>query len=140
VTMPVIRKLLESRLKTWADSHNPVLPVSWQNVDFNSPATGSYLMTHILPAPTGSEDLQGQHKAYIGIFQVSVVCPRGGGAALAESIAEEIATLFYTNLLLTSGAPVLGLQIVGAAILSKAIEADGKYTLPVSITYRADTT
>lgn len=103
MSQKLIRSALESRLATWAAAHSPVLQVAWQNAPF-TPPTSTYLRAHLLPADTDSRDLKGDHRQYLGVFQVSICAPAGTGPAAVETIVAELETLFPVNLRLTSGA------------------------------------
>lgn len=128
-----IRALLEGRLKAWADTQG--LAVHWQNVMLPQPA-GTYLQCFLLPAPTVSEDLQGAHRSFTGIFQVSVVTERGLGSGSGESIAESLSALFPNNLRLTGSG--LTVQIISPVSCGRPEQEPDCYYLPVSFTYRAD--
>lgn len=130
----LIRQLYEQRLATWAATKS--LPIAWQNVPFTAPS-GTYLRAFLLPADTDSQDLAGAHRAYTGVFQVSIVAPAGQGSVVAETLAAELDALFPNNLLLSSGA--FGAQIVSPCSTGPAIQDDTRYTLPVWFRYRADT-
>lgn len=140
MTMPRIRSLLEGRLSTWAAARSPALAVAWENAAFTPPA-GTYLRAFILPSATRSDDLEGSHRQYTGVFQVSIVAPLGTGPGAAEGIAEELATLFpvvtatggrYTN----SGFVV---SIITPMANGPFIREPDRNVLPVSCRYRADT-
>lgn len=130
----LIRTLYEQRLATWAATKS--LTVAWQNALFTAPA-GAYLRAFLLPADTDSQDLAGAHRAYTGVFQVSIVAPAGQGSVVAETLAAELDALFPNNLLLSSGA--FGVQIVSPCSAGPAIQDGTRYTLPVWFRYRADT-
>ena len=134
----IIRSLFEGRLKTWATARVPSLPIAFEDVAFTPPADGSpYLRAFLLPANTTSEDLEGKHTAYRGVFQVSVVTKAGGGRGPAELIAEEIAALLPNNLQLTK----TGFSVYVRSPMSTAPSqaADTTTLLPLSFQYRADT-
>lgn len=130
----LIRQLYEQRLATWA-AGKP-LPVAWQNVALTPPA-GTYLRAFLLPADTDSQDMAGDHRAYTGVFQVSIVTPNGQGSGAAEELAEELAALFPMALRLTSGA--FAVQIIAPTSIGQQIPGDTHLTLPVWFRYRADT-
>lgn len=133
----LIRQLFETRLNTWAKARNPVLRVAFQDVPF-TPASGeTYLRCFLLPATTSSEDLQGVHKAYRGTWQVSIVKPAGGGLGAAGGIEDELAALFPNNLQLTSGAFKVYVRTPMSA--APALVDSLNTTIPVSLSYRADT-
>lgn len=131
-----IRALLEARLSTWAKSQSPSIPIAWQNVPF-TPPTGRFMRAWIMPAETGSETLDGAHRRYVGVFQVNVVVPQGTGPAAAEALAESIAALYPMNDLLSMTG--LDLMIVSPMSIAQGFNSDGRYVVPVSCRYRADT-
>lgn len=135
----IIRSLFEGRLKTWATARVPPLPIAYEDVAFTPPADGSpYLRAFLLPANTTSEDLEGKHTAYRGVFQVSVVTKAGSGRGTAEGIADEIAALFPSNLALTK--TTFTVYVRSPMATAPAQQADTASLLPLSFTYRADTT
>lgn len=131
----LIRSIYEQRLAAWAAALS--LSVAWQNVAFTPPASGIYLRAFLLPGDTGSLDLEGVHRQYVGVFQVSIVAPAGQGSGASEQLAEEIAALFPMALRLTSGS--FAVQIVSPCSIGPAIQDGTHYTLPVWFRYRADT-
>lgn len=134
----IIRSLLEGRLKTWAAARSPVLRIAYQNVAFTPTASEIYLRAFLLPAGTNSNDLAGAHRLYTGVFQVTIVTPVGGGTGAAEGLADELAALFPLNDQLTkTGFSVLVMTPVEPG---PEQQEDTALALPVSFTYRADTT
>lgn len=134
MSQKTIRKLIEQRLAAWAAA-KPI-SVAWQNAPFTPPAA-TYLRAFLLPADTDSQDLAGAHRAYTGVFQVSIVAPAGQGSGAAETLAEEIDALFPCNLLLTSGA--FAVQVISPCSIGQALQDENRYTIPVWFRYRADT-
>jgi len=131
----IIRSLMETRLAAWAKTKN--LRVAYQNQNF-TPATGeTYLTTATLPALTDSLTLAGDHREYTGIFQVSVVAPAGKGAGAGEALADELAALYPLNDRLSKGSFIV--QIITPMAVARSIQGDTDFTIPVSLTYRADT-
>lgn len=133
-----VRYLLETRLANWAAARNPVLQVAWQNHPF-TPPSGTYLRAFMLPATTWSNDLAGAHRRYSGVFQISIVAQSGAGSGAAESIANELETLFPLNLSLTIASPAFRAFIITPVTIAPAIQEGDRHTLPVSFRYRADT-
>lgn len=133
----LIRSLYEARLKAWSAARVPALPVAWENVGF-SPPNDTYLQAFVLRAETTSKDLEGAMRNRTGVFQINIVCPIGKGAGHAESIAAEIDTLFPNNLRLTSGA--FFVQSISPLRTRPAIIGVDRYTVPVDLQYRSDST
>ncbi|MNE33682.1 hypothetical protein D3C76_551320 [compost metagenome] len=132
-----IRQIYEARLAAWAAARAPVLCIAYQGVTF-TPADGeTYLKAYTLPAGTSSETLGGDHKAYTGLFQVSVVTPSGSGTGKAEGIVDELAALFPLNARYTkSGLTVMTLTPVEPG---PGIPEGNTWTVAASFEYRADT-
>jgi len=134
----IIRSLFEGRLRTWATARVPALPIAFEDVAFTPPADGSpYLRPFLLPANTTSEDLEGKHTAYRGVFQVSIVTKAGNGRGAAEGIADEIAALFPNNLALTK--TTFTVYVRSPMATASAQQGDTTTSLPLSFQYRADT-
>ena len=122
-----IRTLLESRLKAWADARP--ISVDWENQTFGAPAD-TYLRFFILPAPTDSQTLDGSHRLYTGVFQISIVCPKDAGPQPGEALFPYSLRVTSGNFELTQTSPLSAGPVIN--------EAD-RYTIPMSGTYRADT-
>lgn len=135
MSQKLIRAALESRLATWAAAHSPVLQVAWQNAPF-TPPTSTYLRAHLLPADTDSRDLKGDHRQYLGVFQVSICAPAGTGPAAVETIVAELETLFPVNLRLTSGA--ITVTTTSPVSAGPGMNEPGLYVVPTSFRYRSD--
>jgi hypothetical protein len=136
MSLPLIRIILEARLSAWAKAHVPKLDVAWQNQGF-TPAAGMYLRSFILPGQTDSLDISGDHRVFVGVHQVSVVCPAGEGQGPGERLAQEIVDLFPLYLRLARQ----GFEVMVATppSIGSAIPDEDVYVLPVSYSYRADT-
>ena len=132
-----VRAALESRLATWAAARSPALAVVWENVPANPAQGQTYLRAFLLPADTQSDDLQGVHRARLGVFQVSIVLPIGQGPGAAMGIADELDALFPVNGRYTSGSVTT--QIITPASPASGFQDEATFIVPVSIGYRADT-
>ncbi len=132
-----IRKIYEARLKAWAGARVPVLRIAYQGVKFVPQTDETYLAAFTLPASVDSQDLQGAHRLYLGIFQVSIVVPAGKGTGAAEAMADELAALFPLNLRLTRDS--MTVMVYTPVEPGPGISEDATYTVPVSFRYRSDT-
>lgn len=132
----LIRSAFETTLKTWADAQIPAIPIAFENVTFTPPAT-RYLRAFLLPADTGSRDLEGRHREYLGVYQISIVLPIGNGAGPGETLVAALEALFPMTAPLTSG----GLQVFITSPLSasKAPQDPDRYVIPCSLTYSVNT-
>lgn len=132
-----VRAILESRLNAWAVARSPALRVAYENVTLQPAAGETYLRAYLLPADTETLDLQGLHRGYRGVFQVSICRPIGGGPGLSLDIAAELNALFPVNGRYTSGSVTV--QVITAVSAAPALQEESAYVLPVSFQYRADT-
>ncbi|MCK7252838.1 phage tail terminator-like protein [Enterobacter roggenkampii] len=133
---PDIAALLDIHLGEWADKEG--IPVSWDNVEFTPPETGIYLQSHDLPATPYSIDLAGRCQVYPGVYQVNVIARTATGRTLAALTAKKITALFHHNLVLVGeGFTCWVLSLPG---IHRGINNGVNWTVPVSLTYRAETT
>lgn len=139
------RQAIETPLAAWAAARSTPIPVAWENATFPpDDGTGTllsmpdtYLRAFLLPARTIGPDLSGAARAYMGVYQVSVLCAIDIGAGTAEGIADEIAALFpLDSLLAVTG---LTLQVITPVTSAQGAQDGNHYTVPVSFTYRAYT-
>lgn len=133
-----IRRMLESRLADWAGERCPEIPVAYQNGKFKPPANGPYLRVFLLRARTEAPDLAGQMRTRRGILQINIAGIDQTGPVEVESIFGELEELFPVNLRLTD-ADGFEVQIIEPGSLGPAFPSEGRYTQPVSFTYRSDT-
>ena len=132
-----IRALLELRLNNWAIGQE--LSVVWQNISA-TPANTTYLRAYLIPALRISEDLEGKHRSYIGVFQVSIVTPSHEGPNAGEVIADALDVLFPVNLRLTSvAATTIVAQVMTPMEPADALQDSASWILPVSCRVRSDT-
>lgn len=137
-----IRVLYQSRVNDFAEALD--LPVQRENESFTppsnpDPADNTYLKCLLLPAPTIDAFLEGGHRAYRGVFQVSVVTAKNIGPGAAAAIAAKLRDRFPKALVL-SDETGFEVQIMTPLTNGPGITGDIDYTLPTSFTYRADTT
>lgn len=132
--IPDITTALEAMLGAWADGEG--VPVAWDNIQFDPPADALYLVSHDLPARPYSIDLAGGCRVYPGVYQVNVVAPVGSGKAHAKALARRIAALFPEN----QEIPGDGFTawVTAPPTIYPGIPDGVSYTVPVSISYRAE--
>jgi hypothetical protein len=130
-----IRLLYQARLSAWETDQG--LRVAYQNVQFDPEDGETYLRAFLLPAGTDSNTLAGDHKAYTGVFQVSIVTPSGDGPTRAEALADDIADLFPLYLRLSDGD--LEVMVLTPVEPSPGIVEGSNYMVAASFQYRADT-
>jgi len=128
----VIRKAFESRLKTYATAQG--LSIAYEGVAFSPPAT-TYLRSFVLPANTNSDTLDGVHRGYQGVYQVSIVCPINTSSATIDAIVAALDAL-YPVTFTQDGARITMTRPMGKR---PAIQEPDRYVVPVDGAYRLDT-
>lgn len=132
-----IRKLFESRLKNWADSETPAVPIAWENTNFDPPKGQPWMRCTLIPADTGSEYVEGADRRYVGVLALNLFVPRGQGSGPAEAIVAELEALFPANLTLTdSGFTVRTTTPLSAGRADPEPDVLG---VPMSLRYYAQT-
>jgi len=134
MTIKTVRAVLEGRLASWATTNT--LGVAWENAQFE-PDGSTYVRAYMLPAETLSQDLKGDHRAYTGVFQVSIYSPINEGPGGAYALVDSLNTQFPMNGRYTSGS--ITVQIIKPVSAGPAQQEDSYYIVPVSIGYRCDT-
>ena len=131
----LILEAFEKRLTDWANAQTPAIPIAYMNKNFTPPAT-RYIRAFLLPAATQSLTLDGVNRDYSGVFQVSFVMPKNEGGKPAAKLADSIDAAFPVSFLYK------GLRIWMTKPMSTRPsynDDDGRYVLPVSGNYRAET-
>lgn len=91
----LIRKAFETRIKVWAAAQTPPLPIAYENAPFTPPAgLARYARVFVLPGSTDSRDLEGRHREYVGIVQVSFVMPLSTGMGEVSDLAQSLDDAF----------------------------------------------
>lgn len=132
-TIPV---LLNDRLEDLVLS--PALPISWPEVHFTPPGDGKYLEVRFLPNfvardYVGSTD---PHR-HVGLYQVSVVHPRGAGIIKAVEVAGLVSAHFPADLALDSADPEFRLVVTSKPSVAAPLTEEKSLRVPVTIPWRA---
>ena len=134
-----VRKILETRLATWAAACVPPLPVLWENVRVAAEPAGEHLRAYVLPATTLSPYLAGEARTFIGIFQVSIFTLAGAGPKHGEEIAAALDALFPCNDSFTDVGG-LSVQVMTPVSASPAMQDDDFSMVAASFRYQCQTT
>jgi hypothetical protein len=121
--------------------------VAWENIPFTPPQDKPYLRLFVLPAATQSIDFEAQLQIYRGILQVNVVAMAGGGVGESRLLANQIADLFPEGSEFREGD--LSVYVSSQPAIHPGIQDRASsgptggsgsisYTIPISISYRAD--
>lgn len=132
----LVRAVLEQRLHAWNASLPEPLAIVSQN-DRVTPGE-TYLAVYLLPIDRRSQDLEGIHRVYEGIFQINIITLAGEGPGQAEDLIEQLDTLYPVNLRLTGEGGVV-IQVMTPMAPGGSIPESNAYTQPVSCRVRSDT-
>lgn len=127
-----IAELLEDRLSEWADARGVM--VAWENIA-TDPPDSLYLQAWAMPATTDTIDLAAELQVLLGVWQINVIAKAGTGVTSARELAGQVAALFPVGLTLKEGA--LTCYIITPPTIYRGITSDTRYTIPVSMNYRA---
>ncbi|MBV4469350.1 phage tail terminator-like protein [Pseudomonas siliginis] len=132
----IIASIYEAKLIAWSKARTEPIKVVFENVQYE-PADGeTYLRAFALPGDTASSTLAGDHRAFIGVYQVSIVAPANTGKAKTNPLVAELSALFPVYARDTKA----GLTVVTMSPVDPGpgIPDPPTYTVPVSFEYRAD--
>jgi len=130
-----IKQAFEVALDSWAKGQTPQVPVAWPNSDY-TPDRNLFVRPYLLPAKTKNAMLVGNHREYMGIFQISVYTPRGEGDGPGRAIAVGFDSVFNPSTTLVNGG--LRVHIIDPVSTGPAMNDGGWYIIPVSIGYLAN--
>jgi len=134
----IIASIYEAKLIAWNAARSEKLKIVFENTAY-TPASGeTYLRAFTIPGDTASNTFGGDHRLFTGVFQVSIIAPAGTGKTQTNPIAAEITTLFplYVRDVKNS----LVVTLMTPVDVGPGITGDSTYTVPLSFTYRSDTT
>jgi len=133
----IIATIYEAKLIAWSKARAEPIKVVFENIQYD-PADGeTYLRAFALPGDTVSSTLAGDHRAFIGVYQVNILAPANTGKTKTNPLVVELTALFWLYARDTkSGVTVVTISPVeqGPGITDAAT-----YMVPVSFQYRADT-
>lgn len=134
----IIASIYEAKLIAWNNARQERLKIVFENMAYTPAAGETYLRAFTVPGDTASNTLGGEHRLYTGVFQVSIICPAGTGKAKANPIAAEIIALFPLYVRdVKNGFVVTPMTPVD---VGPGITGHSTYTVPLSFSYRSDTT
>ncbi|WP_338487053.1 phage tail terminator-like protein [Pseudomonas trivialis] len=134
----IIASIYEAKLIAWNAARPEKLKIVFENTAY-APAEGeTYLRAFTIPGDTASNTLGGDHRLYTGVFQVSIIAPAGTGKTKTNPIAADIIALFPLYVRdVKNGFVVTPMTPVD---VGPGITGDYAYTVPLSFSYRSDTT
>lgn len=126
------RQAIEIKLTAWAVAR-PIRVANFEQ-GFEVQPDETYLRAFLLPAGTTCRYLGGEAYEYTGVYQVSIVCPAGQALATAETLVDELSSLFRVDSELSRN----GFEgmVVEPVEQGPTITESATYTVPASFTYR----
>lgn len=125
-----IRAALETRLAALSNAPD----IGWENTEFEPPEDEVSMLAYLLRADTVSRTL-GVPEVTMeqGVFQVSVLAPRGAGSGAAEAVAEAVREHFPKGLSLDAGG--VSVRIARRGSVTPARQDGAWHRIDVSIPY-----
>jgi len=131
-----VRNLFQTALNAYATTKN--IRVAFDNVQMVPRANETYLVSHLLPSSTATQTLNGDHKRFLGVYQITIVTPSGKATAQSDEIASELQEIFtifkrYTD---SDGFTV---TVMTPLNVPEGKVQNGGWIVPCYFNYRADT-
>ncbi|ORL69259.1 hypothetical protein B7H19_10005 [Pseudomonas putida] len=126
------RQAIEIKLMAWAAAR-PIRVANFEQ-GFEAQPEETYLQAYQLPGATTCRYLGSDAYEYIGVYQVSIVCPAGQPLATAETLVDELSSLFRVDSALSRN----GFEgmVTEPVDQGPTITESATYTVPASFTYR----
>lgn len=126
------RQAIEIKLAAWA-SARPIRVANFEQA-FEPGPDESYLRAFLLPVSTTCRYLGGEAYEYVGVYQVSIICPAGQPLASADGLIDDLSSLFRADSELSRN----GFEgmIVEPIEQGPTITESATYAIPASFTYR----
>lgn len=127
-----VRQAIEIKLMAWATAR-PIRVAKFEQ-GFEAGADETYLQAFQMPAGTTCRYLGGEAYEYAGVYQVSIVCPAGQPLATAETLVDELSSLFKVDSELNRNG--FAGFVTEPVEQGPTITESATYTVPASFTYR----
>ncbi|PWE39614.1 hypothetical protein C9I50_18265 [Pseudomonas prosekii] len=134
----IITSIYEAKLIAWNAARSEKLKIVFENTAYTPAAGETYLRAFTIPGDTASNTLGGDHRLFTGVFQVSIIAPAGTGKTKTNPIAAELTGLFPIYVRDTKNGFVV--TPMTPVEQGPGITGDSTYTVPLSFSYRSDTT
>ena len=126
------RQAIEIKLMAWATAR-PIRVANFEQA-FEAQPGETYLHAFQLPGATTCRYLGSEAYEYTGVYQVSIVCPAGQPLVIAETLVDELSSLFRVDSELSrNGFEGLVTEPIDQG---PTITESATYTVPASFTYR----
>jgi hypothetical protein len=135
-----IRKLFSDKLLEYVTSTDSPKPLSYSfdNIKKNGPESADYIEAHIIPSDTFSDTLGGDHTAFIGMYQMTIVVQYNTGYVKVEKIVEHLQNAFKINKVFTD-ASGFSVQVISPIKTAEGKQSGIQWRVPCYFEYRSDT-
>lgn len=132
-----VRKLFSAALAEYAVLKG--IKVSYDNVKEKfDEDDDDHIETHLIPADTFTDTLGGDHKAFIGMYQMKIVTKYGTGYLKTEEIIEELQAIFKVFKEFTDDTG-FSVQVISPIKTPEGKQNASQWAVPAYFEYRADT-
>ena len=111
--------------------------VATDNVMFKPITNETYIAAHLIPADTTTNTLGGDHKKFIGIYQIKVVTGSGVSTSVSDNITQDLQDVFQVDKMFTKDG--FTVQVVSPIHSPEGRAQEGSWVVPCYFEYRADT-
>lgn len=130
-----VRSLFNTALIAYATPKT--IRVATDNVKFTPTTNETYIVAHLIPADTSTNTLGGDHKGYLGLYQIKVVTATGVSTSVADNIVQELQAVFQVDKLFTKDG--FTVQVTSPIHSPEGKAQEGSWVVPCYFEYRADT-
>lgn len=130
-----IRTIFSALLAEYSVQKN--IPVSFDNVKSQFDSV-DHIETHLIPSDTFSDTLGGDHKAFIGMYQMTLVVQYNTGYLKAEQMVEELQDIFAVNEMFTDTSG-FSVQVISPIKTPEGKQVGLQWRVPCYFEYRSDT-
>jgi hypothetical protein len=130
-----IRKAFNDKVREYGATKG--YHVVLQNAPYKPTVKETYLKTYIIPSSAVSQTLGGDHKRYMGVFQVDILIPNNIGTGDITRIVNELQEVFpvYNRISFGADKEVIVLSPVD---MTEGKNTDTHFSTPCWFTYRSD--
>ena len=129
-----IRKLFSAALSEYATVNN--IPLSFDNV--KEQFITDHIESHLIPSDTFSDTLSGDHKAFVGMFQMMLVVQYNKGLLKPEQWVEDLQNIFQINKMFTDTTG-FSVQVISPIKTHEGKQEGVQWRMPCYFEYRSDT-
>ncbi len=130
-----IRVLFNTALVGYAKPKG--IRVAADNTPFTPKTNETYLVAKLIPVDTSTETLGGDHKGYIGLYQIKVVTASGISTDVSDKLIEELQDVFKVDKLFSKDG--FSVRVISPIHGPEGKAQEGSLVVPCYFEYRADT-